>query len=161
MENKCIIISPYSSFVGEGKSNPKNYPKEKWVELIKLIKQEFNLPIIQVGLDNEEPLEGISVKLPATKLEDLKIFLDVCVTWISVDNFFHHFAAYYNKPGVVLFSYSDPLIYGHEINVNLLKDRKYLRKGQFHKWDMCEIHQEDPYISPNNVIKKLKKLLFK
>ena len=161
MLNKYIIISPYSSFVGEGKSNPKNYPKEKWIELIKLIKEEFNLPIIQIGLDNEEPIEGVTVKLPATQLEDLKVLLDAAVTWISVDNFFHHFAAYYNKPGVVLFSYSDPTIFGHKININLLKDRKYLRKHQFQLWNMSEIHSEDPYVNPNNVLKKLKKLLLK
>ena len=51
--------------------------------------------------------------------------------WISVDSFFQHFCSYYKIPnGIVIFSQSDPNIFGYPGNINILKDRAYLRPDQ-------------------------------
>jgi hypothetical protein len=51
----------------------------------------------------------------------------------------------------VIFSQSDPVIFGHPDNVNLLKDRKYLRELQFQTW-MGVPYNEDAFVSPDEVV---------
>ena len=125
-----IIISPFSKKLTNGKENPKNFPY--WKELIAMIDE----PIVQIGITGEPQLcpdfrQNLS-------MEELKKLLKKCRTWISCDSFFHHLAWSEGKPGVVIWSISDPLIYGHPENINLLKDRSYLAPNQFLWWESYE-----------------------
>jgi ADP-heptose:LPS heptosyltransferase len=141
-----ILISPYSKKLRNGQNNPKNYPW--WSELISMI----NEPIVQVGIDGETQLvEDFRKNLSLKELSDLIL---ECRTWISVDSFFQHLAWDIGKPGVVLWGQSDPLIFGHSENTNLLKDRKYLREKQFWWWEQCE-YIEESFVKPEEVIKYL------
>ena len=139
-----ILISPYSKKLVNGKQNPKNYPY--WKELIKLIDE----PIIQVGIDGEEQLVPEFCKnLPIARLKEL---IAECRTWIGCDSFFQHLAWDCKKPGIVLWSVSDPLIYGHSENINLLKSRNYLATNQFLWWDFTE-YNLDAFVLPEEVVK--------
>ena len=141
-----ILISPYSKKLVNGKQNPKNYPY--WKELIKLIDE----PIIQVGIDGEEQLVPEFCKnLPIARLKEL---IAECRTWIGCDSFFQHLAWDCKKPGIVLWSVSDPLIYGHPENINLLKNRDYLALNQFLWWDFTE-YNPDAFVLPEEVVKFL------
>ena len=141
-----IIIAPYAQKLRNGQNNPKNYPW--WPELISLI----NEPIVQVGIEGETQLvDDFRKNLSLTELESLVI---ECKTWISVDSFFQHFAWDLNKYGVVLWGQSDPLIFGHTENTNLLKNRKYLREKQFWWWEQCE-YNADAFMIPIEVINYL------
>jgi hypothetical protein len=141
-----IIIAPYAQKLRNGKENPKNYPY--WKELIAIIDQ----PIIQVGVKGEQQLvEDFRLNLSISELTQL---VQECKTWISVDSFFQHFCWDLKKPGIVIWSQSDPIIFGHKENINLLKDRSYLRKDQFHIWEQCE-YNKDAFISPTQVLKHL------
>jgi ADP-heptose:LPS heptosyltransferase len=141
-----IIIAPYAQKLRNGKNNPKNYPW--WPELISLI----NEPIVQIGIEGEIQLvEDFRKNLP---LNELKSLVLECRTWISVDSFFQHFAWDLNKPGIVLWGQSDPLIFGHPENTNLLKDRKYLREKQFWWWEQCDYNAE-AFVKPEEIIKYL------
>jgi ADP-heptose:LPS heptosyltransferase len=141
-----IIISPYSKQLRNGQNNPKNYPY--WKELIKLIQE----PIIQVGINDEKQLvEDFRQNLSLNELKDLIL---QCRTWISVDSFFQHFAWDVGKYGIVLWGQSDPNIFGHPENINLLKDRKYLREKQFWWWEQCE-YNEDAFVKPEEILKYL------
>ena len=141
-----ILISPYSKKLVNGKQNPKNYPY--WKELIKLIDE----PIIQVGIDGEEQLVPEFCKnLPIARLKEL---IAECRTWIGCDSFFQHLAWDCKKPGIVLWSVSDPLIYGHSENINLLKSRDYLATNQFLWWDFTE-YNPDAFVLPEEVVKFL------
>jgi hypothetical protein len=142
-----IIISPYAKKLRNGKNNPKNYPW--WPELISLIKHDT---IIQVGVEGETQLvEEFRTNL---SLDELKSLVLECRTWISVDSFFQHFAWDLNKPGIVLWGQSDPNIFGHPENINLLKDRKYLREKQFWWWEQCD-YIEEAFVKPEEIIKHL------
>lgn len=142
-----IIIAPYAQKLRSGKQNPKDYPY--WKELIQLI----NEPIVQIGVDGEEQLvEDFRKNL---SLEDLSGLVKECRTWIAVDSFFQHFAWDLGKYGIVLWGQSDPVIFGHPDNTNLLKDRRYLRQNQFLLWDMAEYNTEC-FVQPEDVIKYLK-----
>jgi len=141
-----IIISPYSKKLMNGRENPKNYPY--WKEVI----DQINEPIIQVGVDGETQLvDDFRKNLP---LSELKQLLQQCRTWISCDSFFQHLGYIEKKPGIVLWSVSDPLIFGHPENVNLIKSRDYLAKDQFLWWEDQE-YKHDAFVDPDEVVKAL------
>jgi len=141
-----IIIAPYAKKLVNGKENPKNYPF--WHELIKLIDE----PIVQVGIDGETAL--VDDFRPNLSLSELKDLIKECRIWIGVDSFFQHLAWSENKPGIVLWSVSDPLIFGHPENWNLLKSRDNLAQNQFLWWDFTE-HNRNYFVKPEEVIKFL------
>lgn len=144
-----IIISPYAKKLLSGKQNPKNYPY--WNELIALI----NEPIIQVGIEGEQQLvPDFRKNLPIAELRKL---IRECRTWISCDSFFQHLAWDEKKPGIVLWSVSDPLIFGHPENINLLKSRSYLAPNQFLWWEYVE-HKNERFVEPQEVIQYLNKV---
>ena len=142
-----IIISPYSKALLSGRQNPKNYPY--WEELI----AKINEPIIQVGIEGEKQLvPDFRKNLPITELRKL---IQECRTWISCDSFFQHLGWDEGKKGIVLWGVSDPLIYGHPENTNLLADRKYLAENQFLWWEFVE-HRNERFVEPQIVLEHLK-----
>jgi ADP-heptose:LPS heptosyltransferase len=141
-----IIISPYSKALRNGKTNPKNYPY--WKELIRLIDE----PIVQVGIEGEEQLVDDFRK--NLSLDELGKLVDQCRTWISCDSFFQHFSWDRQKYGIVLWSVSDPIIFGHPENINLLKDRKCLVENQFLWWEHTE-HDANKFVKPKIVLESL------
>lgn len=125
-----ILIAPYSKQLSNGKTNPKNYPF--WKEVIEGIDE----PIIQVGIEGEEQLTNDFRKnLPISEIQKL---IDECRVWISCDSFIQHLASLSGKRGIVLWSVSDPKIYGYAENVNLLKSRDCLSKNQFLWWESVD-----------------------
>lgn len=146
MNKKTIIISPYSQRLRNGAVNPKNWPF--WEDLVRILNSQANL--IQIGVHGENKLiENCYFNLSRENLLDLCRTMDL---FISVDNFFPHFCHYYNFRGIVLFSRSDPNIFGYRENINLLKDRSYLRPDQFGNWEACTPNP-DSYVSLDNVIR--------
>ncbi len=148
-----IIISPFAKKMRNGEPHPKNYPY--WNALIKLISDD-NHKIVQVGVEGEQQLvSDFRKNLPLYELSKLVV---ECKTWISVDSFFQHFAWDLGKRGIVLWGQSDPNIFGHPENVNLLKDKKYLREKQFWMWEQCTFNP-DAFVKPEEVFQKLNDLL--
>lgn len=145
-----IIISPYSKKLLNGRENPKNYPF--WRELIAMVDDH----VVQVGIDGEEQLAADFRK--NLSLGDLKILIRECKTWISCDSFFQHLAWVERKKGIVLWSVSDPLIYGHPENVNLLKSRGCLAENQFLWWEYVS-HDPEKFVKPEEVKRALDGLL--
>ena len=141
-----IIISPYSKALKNGKRNAKNYPY--WKELIRLIDE----PIVQVGIEGEEQLVPDFRK--NLSLSELRELVYECKTWISCDSFFQHLGWDCKKYGIVLWSVSDPLIFGHSENINLLKDRNNLVENQFLWWEDTE-HDANKFVDPEIVIESL------
>lgn len=141
-----IIIAPFAQKLHSGKENPKNYPY--WKKLVDLIEE----PIVQVGRSGEHQfVVDFRADLP---IHELRQLLRECKTWIGVDSFFQHLAWDEGKPGIVLWSVSDPLIYGHPENVNLLKHRDYLAPNQFLHWDYTPFKAE-AFVEPHEVINHL------
>ena len=133
-----IVISPYSKQLREKDTpHPKNYPF--WPELIQLLEGH---EIIQVGVKGEvELVENCKFNLPTPELIELCKGMDF---FISVENFFPHFVNFNfkDKRGLVIFSKSDPEIFGYSQNINYLKDKKYLRWDQFGPWEYTDYIKE-------------------
>ena len=146
-----ILIAPFSQKLRppkEGKTNPKNYPW--WPELIELLKDHS---ITQIGVEGEPRLAPTFLK--GLQYNHIKTLVNEKDFWISVDSFLPHLAQFTNKNGVVLWGPSDPLIYGYSNNLNILKDRSYLRPDQFNIWEAID-HNPDAFVKPEEVYTKIK-----
>ena len=118
----------------------------------------MKIDCIQIGLDGEQEIKGVKSFLRGLSFADIRLLLDRVDFWISADNFFQHFAHYYGKKGFVIFALSDPKIFGWEDNINLLKDRKYLRAEQFNFWT-SDLYNNEAFVSPKEVLKAVKKFI--
>jgi ADP-heptose:LPS heptosyltransferase len=141
-----ILISPYAQRLKSGNINPKNYPY--WKELIALIDE----PIVQVGIEGEEQLVPDFRK--NLSIAALRQLINECKTWVSCDSFIQHLAWDEGKKGIVLWSVSDPLIFGHPENVNLLKSRDNLSLNQFLWWEYVP-HRSEIFVEPEIVAKAI------
>ena len=146
-----IVIFPWAKKLRYGEhQNPKNYPW--WPELIAKL-QALGHEIIQAGVDGEEQLvEDFRKNL---SLEELGSLIKSADTWIGVDSFGQHLAWDLGVRGIAIFGQSDPNIFGHFENINILKSRDYLRAEQFWWWEQCE-YREDAFVKPDEVIKIFK-----
>lgn len=141
-----ILISPYSKKLSNGKTNPKNYPF--WKEVI----EGINEPVIQIGIEGEEQLTADFRK--NLSIPEIKQLIKDCRLWISCDSFIQHLASLSGKRGIVLWSVSDPNIYGYPENVNLLKSRDCLSKNQFLWWESVEF-DASKFVPPKEVLYNL------
>lgn len=148
---KTILISPYSKKVETFSRNAKNYPY--FEDLVKRLRSFNCFHTVQVGINGEDPI-GCDEMLFNLSLDDLAKKIIKCHSWISVDNFFHHLSWVHGKVGNVIFGASDPLIYGHLENNNILKNRKYLAQNQFDIWEEIR-YNEHAYEKADMVLAKL------
>ena len=140
-----IIIAPYAQKLRNGKENPKNYAY--WEELVYELQKSMH--VVQVGIEGEKQLvEDFRTNLP---IDELCKLLKECRTWIGVDSFFQHLAWREGKQGIVLWGPSDPLIFGHPENINLLKSRDYLAPNQFLWWEQTE-YKAERFVKPEEVL---------
>lgn len=142
-----IVIFPWAKQLRNGKNNPKNYPW--WPELILKLEKSGH-EIIQVGVEGEKQLVKDFRK--NLSLEDLCNLMKSSDTWIGVDSFGQHLGWHLGIRGLAIFGQSDPNIFGHSENVNVLKSRDYLRKEQFWWWEQAE-YQEDAFLKPEKIVK--------
>lgn len=151
---KSILLSLFSRQTPEGEPSPKSYPfyKELAAELNK------NWLTVQLGIEGEPDIRAARRynDLPA---EDLVRLVKDIDTWISVDSFLPHLMQCYcpQKRGITIFSQSDPQIFSYSNNINLLKDRKYLRKEQFEFWSGISADKSS-FVSPKEIINSLKEI---
>lgn len=141
-----IILFPWAKKLRNGENNPKNYPW--WPELIEKL-QNLNHTIIQVGVEGEQQLvQDFRPNLSINELTDLMKSAD---TWIGIDSFGQHLGWHLGIKGIVIFGQSDPIIFGHVENINILKSRDNLRDKQFWWWEQAE-YKEDVFVRPDQII---------
>lgn len=154
---KTLIISPYSRKLRNGKTpNPKDFPYFQGV--IDELKKRNDIKIIQIGVSGEEKLKNVDKYLFDLSLKKLKELILSSDIFVSVDNFFHHYVHYLGKQNITIFSQSSPAIFGYKEDINLLKDKKYLRANQFDIWENSEFNIE-AWINPEIVVNAMLKLL--
>ena len=153
---KKVLISPFAQTLRNGKVNPKQFPY--WKELVALM-NNANIETIQIGSNKDPKLEGVTVYKQNSNFTEVRNLVSETDTWISVDSFLQHLNHYYlRKPGIVIFSQSDPRIFGYNENNNMLKHKSYLRDKQFWLWEQCEYNQ-DAFVTAEEVFNTLLKVL--
>lgn len=144
-----IALFPWAKTMRNGDRHPKNYVH--WPELVSLLQAQGH-ELLQFGVEGEEQLVDNFIKgAPITEVS--RLLLD-CDTWIGVDSFGQHLAWSLGKRGIAIFGQSDPNIFGHIENINLLKDRSYLRHKQFWLWEQCTAVDEC-WVEPEKVVEAL------
>lgn len=150
-----IIIAPYSARLHSGNKNPKEYPY--WTKLVELLSKD-GYEVIQIGVTGEERILGVKSFLVNLSFNAVKVLINDAALWISVDSWLPHFChAEKLKSGVVLFGPSDPRIFGHPQNINLLRGRDYLRPFQFQTWSEWN-HSPQAFVYAENVVQSVYKL---
>ena len=152
-----IVIAPYSTRLFTGNPNPKNFPH--WHQVVHQL-NALGHEVIQLGIPGEQRIIGASqfiINWPLKKLRDVILNAD---TWLSVDSFLPHFVwvEKLNKRGVVVWSLSDPLIWGHPENINLLKSREYVRSLQYQDW-LTPTYNADAFVAPEEVVNAVQYIL--
>lgn len=144
-----ILIAPFCRPMRNGKKNPKNFP---YWQILAVILEGNGHKLIQVGSEGE--LQVVSDFRKQLSFRELKNLILECDMFISVDTWIQHAAHHYGKRGIVIFGQSDPAIFGYPENVNLLKDKKYLRKNQFWLWEQAE-YNRDAFVTAEEVAKEV------
>jgi ADP-heptose:LPS heptosyltransferase len=144
-----IVLFPWAKAMRNGERHPKNYIY--WPELVSAL-QSAGHELVQVGIDGEEQLVDNFIK--NSSIGELSNIVLECDTWIGVDSFGQHLAWSLGKRGIVIFGQSDPNIFGHSENINILKDRSYLREKQFWLWEQCTTRDEC-WVEPDVIISAL------
>lgn len=153
-----VLISPFAKKMPNDEPNPKNPPLNFWIDLVKKMR-ESGIHTVQVGIAGE-PLIGADEICFNFLPGNLKKILDDASFFISVDSFFQHFATFHGKKGIVIFSQSDPEIFGHLSNINILKSKSYLRQNQFNLWTQSP-YNADAFPDVGNVFTEVSKLIEK
>lgn len=139
-----ILVSPWARRTTDGRLSPKDYPF--WPDVVGLLKAEGR-EVWQLSLPGEPDVPGCDRRFDGLPLPKIREHILACEAWASVDNFFQHFAWSIGRRGVVVFGPSDPVIFGHPENLNMLKDRSSLRPRQFGLWS--EVESFDPKLFPS------------
>ena len=132
-----ITIFPSSRLLRNGERNPREYPY--WEELKDLLK------------NTEHSFTYVDVIVPFDELTNMINNSDVVIT---IDSFIQHYCWYLGKKCIVLWGVSDPLIFGHKENINILKDRKYLRPNQFDIWE-TQKYNKNVFVLPEKIMEEL------
>lgn len=127
---KTFAIAPRSKRVPGTSDNPKDYPY--WDGYVATLVSS-GATVLQVGGPDDVLVPGALDKRGLDP-EELLHILRGADAWVSVDTFLQHFAWLNGIPGIVVFSVSDPFIFGHKENLNILRSRKFLREWQFSSW---------------------------
>jgi ADP-heptose:LPS heptosyltransferase len=153
-----VLISPFAQALRNGKENPKNFPY--WSELVYRMLDK-GIDVVQIGSSKDSKISikevpphdhigeyGFKQNL---KLSEIVNLVNECDTWITVDSFLQHLCAYHKlKPGIVIFSKSDPKIFGYPFNRNILKHKRYLREQQMWLWEQEE-YDKDAFVTAEEV----------
>jgi hypothetical protein len=162
-----IIISPWSSNKDhQNDTHPKSYPF--WNDLIPKLKN-LGFNVVQIGRAGEPALQNVDEYCWSLPFKEIEKRISVCRNWISVDNFLPHMINNMKVivPGIVIFSKSDPNIFGYEHNTNILKNRKYLRESQFVSWgkstfngkEVCEKQNLESFYPADILFEKIERIL--
>lgn len=145
-----ILISPNTQSLGR-EVHPKYYPY--WQEIVDLFIADGH-KVTQIGIKDEEKFDSCDY-IWDKSISELSIILKNYDIRISVDSFLQHLCWFVGLDCVCIFSQSDPLIYGHPENLNILKDRKYLRENQHATWNQVK-YRPEAFLSAEKVYDKIK-----
>lgn len=126
-----IAIFPGAKYLSDGKLSAKYYPA--WGKIIGCL-QLLGHEVHQFGVPGDENLLCDKTVFTTNPLDVEKALGDYDL-FIATDTWIQHMANYIDckTPGIVLWSLSDPAIFGYKWFVNLAKP-EYFRKDQHAVW---------------------------
>lgn len=145
-----ILIIPYSRKLPNNIESPKNYPF--WQNIVDLLVKN-NFEVFQLIFGKDEPiLNGVKKLYDYSEKQQIELLFNTDC-WISVDTYFQHFAKYHHINGIVIWTLSNPEIFGYYENMNLYSDKKYFVKLEDSYLDWITISKKY-----ENIIKTMRHL---
>lgn len=92
LEGKKIALICSSAAKIQGLESNKDWKEVRWLKLVHEL-QKQNYFVIQVGTKNDNQIPRVNMKFLDKPIEELSYLISVSNLWITVDTFFHHFAA--------------------------------------------------------------------
>lgn len=157
---KRILIHPEAKSCKDGSISPKNYPY--FNELIEKIKNNFkDIEINQLGNSKDKKLNQINNYYFDIDLQDIENLIDEHDLWISIDSFLPHYCDCYKlKNGIVIYTVSNPDIFGYKSNINLIKNKKFIRnRNKIFIYYNKEDYNENAFIDYNKIYEKIQEKL--
>jgi len=90
----------------------------------KLAKKMFEYDFIQLGLKDDPLVKGVIDMRGETTVREATALVKHSKCFVGVDSFLGHAPNITGTPGVVLFGPSNPIVWGHDENINIYKDLK-------------------------------------
>ena len=148
-----ILIQPYAAMPKDAKQFGEN-PKD-WPFFDKLIEALPQHEWVQIGF-GDKPIKG--AEQVVTNRQGVIELIDKCDTWISVDTWLQHVATLTcKKRGIAIFSKSEPKMFGHPQNINLLKSQMYVQ-NPYAMWE-ARYYSAAAFVCVEKVIESLNELL--
>jgi len=88
---KWALICTSAAKINNQDSN-KDWRDIRWFKLVNELKK-LDCIVIQVGSKSDNQIPNVDFKFLDRKISELAGLIDECSLWITVDTFFHHFAA--------------------------------------------------------------------
>lgn len=150
-----ILVQPYTAKIPATPLNPSGICAKQfqYFKNVCSVLHWLGHEIIQVGTEGEEDL-GVGPFIISPKLKELKKLIQETDTWISLDSFLQHMAHDLGKKGIVIWSVSDPKIFGYPENLNLYKDESLFRKEQHAKW-FEEPYSKDSFLDYITIVNRI------
>jgi ADP-heptose:LPS heptosyltransferase len=144
-----VLIAPFAVRLPDGSVNPKSPPISYWSPIVEKLRT-LGYEVIHVS-GYDEPNINANKTIVNPSMGELEQLINRCTFFICVDTFLQHMANFLNKKGIVLWSQSDPKIFGYQENINLYKDSKYFRHHQFQMWTQTP-YMEEAFPTQQDVI---------
>jgi ADP-heptose:LPS heptosyltransferase len=115
------LLEPYKNpicFQAGTRGVNKIWYNDKWADLIK---EMPDYTFIQLGRENEAPIEGAVVLLGKTSFRESMALIKHSLSFVGVDSAFAHVTNAFNTPGVILFGATTPKVWGQTNNINIYK----------------------------------------
>ena len=111
----------------------KMYPLEWWAEVLKALPEH---QFFQIGMQGDPVINGAMVYFNMDEA-GIRALAAKCEYIVCCDSFLQHMLAPTYRKIIVLWSKSNPDIFGYSHNTNLLKDKELLRPDQYGIWPQC------------------------
>ncbi len=108
-----------------GWSPLKNWPDDRWEELVKLLK-EAGHNVVQIGNPKESTIKG-AVKLDTPSIRHAVAVQKFSKLFIGVDSIFNHTSQAVGKKSVILWGSTHPCGSGYDQNVNMVNGQVWTR----------------------------------
>jgi hypothetical protein len=148
-----IILQPYAAIPKNATELGKN-PKD-WPYFNELVAAMPEHEFVQIGF-GDKPIVGAE-QFVGTRNDILRLLRDAD-TFVCVDTWLQHLATLHAaKRGVVIFTRSQPYMFGHRSNINLLKSYMYVL-SPYIRWDAID-YTSAAFIGVDKVIQAIKEVL--
>lgn len=157
-----ILISPYCAripivqngkVVGTQDSAKTPYYWKEFMAVVHATQKDWEF--LQIGAPDDIHLPHCKFKSPRIPQEAVELIKSTD-TWVCPDTWLQHLASPIKK-GVVVWSRSNPKLFGYDTNINLVKDEKYFKPDPWSTWHQTEYIKE-AFVDYEEIIMALKEI---